>query len=194
MIDPTKITNFNSTDNELEEVLLFWVLVAGKNASTISKALEKILNSLEGSTPFEKIRGVEKNNLPKLLKDHGIGCYNNKAKAVWELVNSNLNLRTCSVDDLEKIYGIGSKTSRCFLIHSRPNMQYAALDTHILKYLRDSGRIVSKATPSNKKLYRKFEKEFLDDALYYGYSVAEFDLALWNKYSKSSEQKSNNIL
>jgi thermostable 8-oxoguanine DNA glycosylase len=149
---------------------------------------------LEGSTPFEKIRGVEKNNLPKLLKDHGIGCYNNKAKAVWELVNSNLNLRTCSVDDLEKIYGIGSKTSRCFLIHSRPNMQYAALDTHILKYLRDSGRIVSKATPSNKKLYRKFEKEFLDDALYYGYSVAEFDLALWNKYSKSSEQKSNNIL
>jgi thermostable 8-oxoguanine DNA glycosylase len=183
MVDPTKITNFNLTGNQLEEVLLFWVLVAGKTASIISKALEKILNSLEGSTPFEKIRGVEKNNLPGLLKDHGIGCYNNKAKAVWELVNSNLNLRTCSVDDLEKIYGIGPKTSRCFLIHSRPNMQYAALDTHILKYLRDSGRVVPKSTPTSKKLYRKFEKEFLDDALYYGYTVAEFDLALWNKYS-----------
>lgn len=183
MIDPTKITNFNQTDEQLEEVLLFWVLVAGKNASTISKALEKMLNRLEGSTPFEKIRGVGKEKLPQLLKDNGIGCYSIKARALWELVNADLNLRTCSIDDLEKIYGIGSKTSRCFLIHSRPNMQYAALDTHILKYLRDSGRIVPKATPSNKKLYRKFEKEFLDDALYYGYTVAEFDLALWNKYA-----------
>ena len=186
MIDPVHITNFNQTDEQLEEVLLFWVLVAGKTASIISKALEKILNSLKGSTPFEKIRGVGKNNLPKLLKDHGIGCYSIKARALWELVNSNLNLRTCSVDDLEKIYGIGSKTSRCFLIHSRPNMRYAALDTHILKYLRDSGRIVPKATPSNKKLYRKFEQIFLEDALYYGYSVAEFDLALWNKYAKTN--------
>jgi len=184
MIDPTKITNFNSTDNELEEVLLFWVLVAGKNASIISKALEKMLNSLEGSTPFEKIRMVGKEKLPQLLKDNGIGCYNLKAKSLWELVNAGLNLRTCSIDDLEKLYGIGSKTSRCFLIHSRPNIQYAALDTHILKYLRDSGRIVPKSTPSSKKLYRKFEKEFLDDALYYGYTVAEFDLALWNKYAK----------
>lgn len=183
MIDPTKITNFNSTNEQLEEVLLFWVLVAGKTASIISKSLEKILSSLSGSTPFEKIRGVDKNNLPTLLKDHGIGCFNIKARALWELVNSNLDLKTCSVDDLEKIYGIGPKTSRCFLIHSRPNVQYAALDTHILKYLRDSGRVVPKATPSSKKLYRKFEKIFLDDAKYYGYAVAEFDLALWNKYA-----------
>jgi thermostable 8-oxoguanine DNA glycosylase len=183
MIDPTKITNFNSTDNELEEVLLFWVLVAGKNASTISKALEKILNSLKGSTPFEKIRGIEKNNLPSLLKNHGIGCYNNKAKALWELVNSNLNLRTCSVEDLEKIYGIGSKTARCFIVHSRPNSTHACLDTHVLKFLRAKGHKVPKGTPSSKKQYKELEQVFLNYVKESGKSVAEFDLEVWNSYA-----------
>jgi len=184
MIDPAHITNFNQTDKQLEEVLLFWVLVAGKTASIISKALEKILNSLPGSTPFEKIRGVGKNNLPKLLKDHGIGCFNLKARALWELVNSNLNLKTCSVDDLEKIYGIGPKTARCFIIHSRPNASCAGLDTHILKFLRAKGHNVSNNTPSSKKQYKELEQVFLNYVKESGKSVAEFDLEVWNSYAK----------
>jgi|WetSurSiteA1Bulk_404760.scaffolds.fasta_scaffold01113_1 thermostable 8-oxoguanine DNA glycosylase len=183
MIDPVHITNFNQTDEQLEEVLLFWVLVAGKTASIISKALEKILNSLPGSTPFEKIRGVERNNLPKLLKDHGIGCFNLKARALWELVNSNLNLRTCSVEDLEKIYGIGSKTARCFIVHSRPNSNHACLDTHVLKFLRAKGHKVSKGTPSSKKQYKELEQVFLNYVKKSGKSVAEFDLEVWNSYA-----------
>lgn len=184
MIDPTKITNFNATDNQLEEVILFWVLVAGKTAFIVSKALDNLLNGLEGSTPFEKIRGVRKNFLPDLLKDHGIGCYNLKAKALWELVHSNIDLRTCTVEDLENIYGIGAKTARCFLIHSRPDANCAGLDTHILKFLRAKGCTVPKGTPSSRKQYQKLEKIFLEYVKESGKSISEFDLEVWNNYAK----------
>jgi len=183
MIDPTKISNFNLTNYELEEVMLFWVLVAGKTAIRITKSLNAILNHLGGATPFEKIRGAGKENLPQVLKDNGVGCFNNKAKALWGLVNKGLNLRTCSVEELESVYGIGPKTARCFVIHSRPNAQYAALDTHILKFLRSKGYNVPKSTPTGKK-YRELEIIFLRYAEALDMPVAELDLAIWNKYAR----------
>ena len=183
MINPTKITNFNATDSDLEEVLLFWVLVAGKTAVQIAKALDELLNELEGNTPFEKIRSVGLKNLPELLRSHGIGCFNNKAKALWSLVSSGLNLRLCTVEELEKIYGIGAKTARCFLIHSRPDANCAGLDTHILKFLGIHGHAVPKTTPPPKK-YRELEQIFLGYVRESGKSVAEFDLEIWNSYAR----------
>ena len=182
MINPSKITNFNATDNELEEVLLFWVLVAGKTAIHIAKALDGLLGELIGDTPFDKIRWAG-TALPGLLHWHGIGCFNNKSKALLELAHSGLNLWTCSVEDLEKIYGIGPKTARCFLIHSRPDANCAGLDTHILKFLGMHGHAVPKTTPPPKK-YRELEQIFLGYVRESGKSVAEFDLEIWNSYAR----------
>jgi hypothetical protein len=39
MIDPSNITNFNLTDHGLQEILIFWICVAGKTATTIAKAV-----------------------------------------------------------------------------------------------------------------------------------------------------------
>jgi thermostable 8-oxoguanine DNA glycosylase len=75
------------------------------------------------------------------------------------------------------------KTSRCFIIHSRPNAQYAALDTHILKHMRSLGYDTPKSTPS-KKQYLHLEKEFLKLAKKADMSPANYDLMIWNKYSK----------
>ena len=183
MIDPTNITNFNQTNEQLEEVMLFWALVTGKTASVVSKQLDKLLNSLEGATPFDKIKNVGEKKLPETLKAFGIGCYNSKAKSLWQLVNSNLNLRTCSVDDLEKIHGIGRKTSRCFIIHSRSDAQYAGLDTHILKFLHSKGHDVPTSTPTSKRLYLEIEQLFLKYAKKSKKSVAEFDLDIWRSYA-----------
>jgi len=63
MIDPTHITNFNQTDKQLEEVLIFWVLVAGKVAKTTAKVLENTLSVLKGSFSFEKFRLVGKEHV-----------------------------------------------------------------------------------------------------------------------------------
>ncbi len=82
------------------------------------------------------------------------------------------------------IYGIGMKTSRCFLIHSRKNVQYAGIDTHMLKNLRAHGiEGVPKTTPTSKKLYRRLELEVLRLSKEAGMSPAEYDLNVWNTYA-----------
>jgi hypothetical protein len=191
MIDPIKITNFDLDDCGLEEHILFWVCAAGKNGITASKCLDKLLNSAGffDPSPFAIIRYLSTNlNLSQQMKACGIGCYNNKAKTFTELVYAELDLKTCSVDKLEKIYGLGPKTVRCFLIHTRPNQRYAGLDTHILKFLKDKGHDVPKSTPTGKK-YKELEQIFLMYADQYKMSVAEFDLQIWNYYREKTNDR-----
>lgn len=186
MIDPTKITNFNTTDAELQEMVLFWVCAAGKNGVTAAKSLDKLLNSVDSNVdspmPFDRIQYIEKKfELANQMKKFGIGCFNRKAITFQSLVHSKINLRTCSVEELEKIYGIGPKTARCFLIHSRPNQRLAGLDTHILKFLKDQGHQVPRNTPTGKK-YKQIEKIFLEYADKFKIPIADLDLIIWNEY------------
>lgn len=186
MVDPTQITNYLASEKELEELILFWVCASGKNGVTAAKCLDSLLNSWIAESPFEAIKKIiDFSCLEEELKRHGIGCYRNKAKTFKELVYKNLNLKTCSVEDLESIYGIGPKTARCFVIHSRPNQMYAGLDRHILSYLRDQGYPVPKSTPIGKK-YRQIEKIFLDLVKKSGKTVSEMDLMIWNQYRDKS--------
>jgi len=192
MIDPNNITKFSQTKEELEEVLLFWICVAGKTAAVISKSLDRFLKSIdnyEGNTPFEKIKSFGYDNLPERLKECGIGCYSLKAKSIWILVNSDLDLRTCTLEELEDIYGIGRKTSRCFLMHSRENARCAGLDTHILKYLRGKGYNVPISTPGSKRQYLEIEKLFLKYADRSEKSIAKFDLDIWKEYANGNKGK-----
>lgn len=187
MIDPINITNFNQTTEELEEFLLFWVCAAGKNAKSAARALERFLISIHDKNykkfqPFLAIRKIPFKRLPSLMKEAGIGCFNQKAKTFWNLANSKLNLKRCNTEELEEIYGIGMKTSRCFLIHSRKDVSCAGLDVHILKFLSDSGYDVPKQTPP-KKTYLKIEKIFLELVKQSNKTVAEYDLDLWRTYS-----------
>ena len=195
-IDPKNITNFKADDFELELMILFWVLAAGKNGVTASNCLRKMLTywaakitialpypGNENFTPFDVIRFIldEGVDLAQEMKQFGIGCFNNKAKTFKVLVESNLNLKTCSVDDLEKVPGIGNKSSRCFLIHSRPNQVYAGLDRHVLAYMRDQGHSVPKSTPTGKK-YKEIEQQFINIVTSQGRTIADLDLEIWNSY------------
>jgi thermostable 8-oxoguanine DNA glycosylase len=191
MVDPNNITNYNLSDRELQEVLLFWVCVAGKKADTIAKGLDRLLKKVmtKADLPFDAIKRLNQEELADLLKECGIGCYTIKAKSLTNLVNSGIDLRNCGIEDLESIYGIGQKTARCFLIHSRPNMRLAGLDTHILKFLRDKGHDVPKSTPQNKKRYRELEQVFIKYADEAGKLVADFDLELWRKGSNGQEKR-----
>ena len=199
MVDPAYITNFKLTDDELEEVLLFWVLVSGKTAKTTSGLLEKLLSRMRQwhkgrlcpSSPFAMIRNMHRAKLAKgeidwltkLMKEVGIGCYSSKSRGFIELAFSTLNLRTCTVDDLEKICSIGMKTSRCFIMHSRKDANHAGLDVHILKWLRDQGYDVPKQTPASKKQYLEIEKTFIKLASRHHIPIADFDLKIWRQYS-----------
>jgi len=190
MIDPTKITNYRLNQAKTEEVILFWVCAAGKNGVTAAKCLDGLLSTWRerASTikpkpsPFDIIRYISQvGDLADEMKKHGIGCYNAKSKTFLCLVSKCMDLKKCTVEDLESVSGIGPKTARCFLIHSRPNQQYAGLDTHVLKFLRDKGHEVPKSTPTGKK-YRDLETVFLKYVAESGMTVADFDLMIWNDY------------
>lgn len=194
MIDPEKVTNYGQTDAQLEEFILFWVCAAGKNGRTAARCLDKMLTEhaamYQNNTPFKWILHHHALfGLPETLKYYGIGCYNSKAKTFYELAlrsaKGELDLRTCTASDLEAIHGIGPKTARCFLLHSRKGVQVAGLDTHILKHLRSLGHDVPKSTPTGKK-YLTLEKAVLSLAEKAGMSPADYDLMIWNKYSVKS--------
>jgi len=187
MINPSNITNYNLTEPELEEVLIFWICVAGKTAATIAKGVEKLLTDLKGGTPFAKIKGYGYERLANKLKECGIGCYTLKAKSIWSLVNSHLDLRTCSLEDLESIIGIGRKTSRCFVMHSRRGAKCAGLDTHILKFLRSKGHEVPTSTPGSAKKYFEVEQLFLKYVKESGQTTADFDLNIWRNYANGRD-------
>lgn len=205
MIDPCNITDFNRSDFELEEFALFAVLVAGKKAKSTAVALEKLLTHIRGyvadklgeladmASPFGLISFAGAfMDLPALMKNAGIGCHTQKSKALLELVARSflimddalhLDIRTCEVEELESVCGIGPKTARFIILHSRPNAAVAALDTHILKFLSDSGVTnVPKATPAAGPTYRRLEREFLH-LVPANMTVADFDLYIWRKYS-----------
>lgn len=119
MIDPSDIVR-EYTDSELEELIIFCVLVAGKSASTIAPRLEK-MNQMCLSKHKKSMFWFIANNgaLPYYLKCLGIGCYTSKSKTLKQLVDkfkSGAIIRETTTDQLEEIYGIGPKTSRFFIM------------------------------------------------------------------------------
>jgi len=181
-VDPDNITNFDLTDDELELNLLFWIFAAGKNGHTSAICLKNFLDyfgeASKETTPFKIILSIK--NLPFALKKFGVGCYNNKSKTILNLINKNLDLKKCSVEELESIWGLGSKTARCFLIHTRKNQRLAGLDRHILSFLKDLGYNVPKQTP-NKNQYKKIENIFIEIADKLNKTPSELDLEIWKK-------------
>jgi len=123
-----------------------------------------------------------------MMKSSGIGNHTMKSRAFMELAHSNLDLRTCTVDDLSKIHGIGPKTARAFLVHTRPNQRYAVVDTHLLKFLRHQGIMAPKSTPPEGPQYQRLEKAFLDICDKHSLDAAHLDLTIWNHYRKTAFQ------
>ena len=177
-VEPRNITNFSRTDYELQEFLLFCVAVAGKSSEMQSRKLDIFL-APHTHLPFERIKSlVAQGNFMDVLKQSKIGQYTRIGKAWVNLAQSGLDLRTCTVEELEKIEGIGPKTSRFFMLHSRPNQSLAVLDTHILSWMRYAGYDAPKATPPLKK-YKVLEVAFLKECANAGMTPAQMDLEIW---------------
>ena len=173
MIDVHNIVKFDRTHDELIEFATFCVCVAGKSAKTVAAAINRL--------DMHELHRLSEHRLAEKLRSVGIGCYNQKAKTLYQLYNSSLDLRTCSSDDLETIPGIGPKTSRFFLLYTRPNQDVAVLDTHILKFLREQGVKAPTQTPQNIKRYKKLEVAYLSIARAKRISPLGLDIQEWTE-------------
>lgn len=190
MINPNNITNMNRTKDELEEFLLFSILVAGKKASTTAKKLDLFLNKRkshgkEDHSPLEFVEYlVQSCGLMHVLNYCKLGQYNRIHKAFKGVLKFKNRLENVTPEELVSVDGIGPKTARFFVLHSRPEQSYAVLDTHILKWLRAHGVKAPRSTPTRKK-YMELEKKFLTYASQYGIDPASLDLQIWKSYSKA---------
>ena len=203
MIDPSKVTNFNRTPEEFEEFLLFTIVVAGKSAYQQAEKLDKFIKKFTGGgyTPFGIIRTMDMDGTLEFhLRDVKMGQYQRISSAfrgVARYFRHNPNterfhpLQEVNVKHLECFKGIGMKTSRFFVMHSRRSnaYDYACLDTHILQWLGRKGHNVPKTTPNGQK-YLDLEKLFLDYAKEMGMMPATLDLQIWNEAQVSKLEKS----
>jgi hypothetical protein len=101
--------------------------------------------------------------------------------------DQSLDLSRVSTDDLEALPGFGKKSSRFLIVHSRPDMDLAVIDTHVLKYLREVGApSVPDTIPSGEE-YLRLERLILAEAAKYGMKPHVFDLAVWSWYSSGNK-------
>jgi thermostable 8-oxoguanine DNA glycosylase len=189
LVDPKNITNYNRTDSELETFWLFCLFVAGKNSDTASIKLSQFLSDMTPwDTPFSYLKEIDIHN--KLLSTKS-GQYTRLSIAIKQSID--LDLRNCDLNDLLCIYGVGPKTARFFLLHTRENLEYAVLDTHILKWVRNHSGYedAPKDTPQNQQDYDKWSSiaiSLMKDS-YPDLSFADIDLLIWTEISGRLEDE-----
>lgn len=174
---------------ELEFRLLYSMVVAGKSADFAQQAMQRFLEGTR-RPPFEVIRHlVLHRKLFTRIQEARTGNYTKLTRGFAEAAKADLNLWTCTTEDLEKIHGIGPKTSRFFLLWTRGDLaRCAALDTHVLKWLRSIGCIAPIATPGSRKTYARLEKIFLAEADARGISPRALDARIWDYCSKGGHR------
>ena len=185
LIDPKDITNYNRTDVELQSFWIFCILVAGKNSDTTARLVTKLLKDRGDKTPFEFIRSLKLVELHEYIKVCKTGQYDRVRKALY--FSAKLDLRTCTRDDLMDVYGVGPKTARFFLLHSREFCDEVVLDTHILNWMRVRCDIkdAPKNTPQVAEKYARYAGlcKYLMETHYPGLTLAQADLMIWTEMS-----------
>lgn len=185
----------------LERFLMHAMIVAGKTAKFAHDVLERFLGGWDAqahqfNNPFELVYEGTYATLLERLMGARTGNYKKLATGFTEIASwlyqpifkpaDSSVLRTCTPQQLEEIHGIGPKTSRYFILHTRKGARVAALDTHILKFLRALGHDAPKGTPSGKR-YAELEAAFLAEADRLKMSPADLDAQVWEHYSKGTD-------
>ena len=226
--DPDKVTNFARTPAEHQEFLMFGAAVAGKDARFTSKQLGRAWSSLRYQetkrrtqarmraephihprqhferaaaevkqlSPYELVRSAR--NLEGTLHRAGATPHTLRAKTFRALAQRDLAPEKADFETLASVPGVGSKTAKFYLTHSRAGERHAVLDTHLLGWMRDHGVRAPRHTPGSPTQYRKLEQQYLalaDKHVGPGTSCphcphagaaahADFDLNVWRDRSQ----------
>lgn len=166
---------------ELEWHLIYTLIVAGKSAKFANAVVERLRDAVNKlNLKYCSVFSVLVWN-SDLLRVARTGRYKILERAFKGLISARIDLKTCSVDELEQIPGIGPKTSRFFVAWTRPEARVAILDRHVLRWMRLNGyNNVPENTPGNLKQYARLERAFLEEADKRGVTPQELDLEIWS--------------
>ena len=197
-VDPYNITKYNRTKAELECFLLFCIVVAGKTAYIQAQKLDEFLTSInkrlmmpEHVSPFQSLKSAEKLGIvmEEILRAK-LGQYKKIYNGFKYITENEYDLTRMNPDLLERIPGVGMKTSRFFLLHSDINYKdvIAILDTHILKFIKENiDDRAPKSTPTIRVTYKYWEDLFLYWCQCNNKNVADFDLEVWKSYARTAK-------
>lgn len=181
---PTTVTQYDRTDAELQAFWLYCILVAGKNADQAMKVLNRLRVREAPNIPIiDALCAMHPTDLHNVLVVNRVGQYQRITRAIRE--SHGLNFRLASVENLQNVFGVGPKTARFFILHSRPKAQVAVLDTHVLAWLRRHSVDAPSTTPQNPKEYARLESLWLRliGAYFPNLTPAEADLLIWMEES-----------
>lgn len=167
---------------ELQARLIYAVLVAGKTALFAESKLASLMQDHVEELPFGVIGShVRIGDLDTWLRLNRTGSYGRLVKCFPSLIE--LDPRECTIPQLEDVHGVGPKTARFFVLWTRPGAVCAALDTHVLKWLRSLGYDAPKSTPQAGPRYQELEQAFLKEASKRGKTPREMDYEVWDSYA-----------
>jgi thermostable 8-oxoguanine DNA glycosylase len=199
-IDPTNISYRERTIPEHEAFLMFCIMVAGRNADMVAKKLNNILDAIPVKYHANKGLfnwiGNNWDEFKELCYENKLGQYNRILSAIARLIGLGIHKRmddeTLTVEDLTAVKGIGPKTARFFLLHTRRDSQYIVLDTHMIKYLKKYWYCewLPDTTP-DAKLYNKMEKMaiLMIKKDFPHVTLSEADLEIWMLMSGRKNEK-----
>lgn len=179
------LKNPGKTTDSLQKFLLFCLFTQRMNAEDASQRLDKFLSwSCEGSrlafripmTPFQKVRYLIRTcNLTRALLECELGPLGRFEQALPYVCE--LAVYTATLRDLERIPGIGPKTSRMFLMFGRGEKHdHVILDQHILDWLARRGyRVPAKVSGEQ---YTRLETAFVREANSMGILPGKLDEAI----------------
>lgn len=177
LTDPTILTNYHATDDELLEFWFLCVLLRGRNSDRAFQVLSKFL---DGSREYESIdhyirRLYSESKLIDQLKVAEIDGFKRVGAAF--LQSLNVNLRTATVDELMELPEVDNRCVRFFLIHTRMNFRGAVLDSFVMRWMRRYVEDCPIKPPTSYKMYAKWEEKALElfDTYFPSLTMAEID-------------------
>jgi len=172
---------------------VYSLIVAGKSATFARSAIARVFSTGAKNLHRTLAVWVADGALDTRLRAARTGNYTKLVRALTYYVACGIDLRTCTVNALETIPGVGPKTSRFFLLWTRPTeAHYAALDVHVLRWLRSQGYDAPRQTPANRKKYAALEAVFLGLAKERGVTPAQLDAEIWEDGRRAYEEKRTN--
>lgn len=187
LINPWNLGGVESDRDRLQAFAIFALCVAGKRADSTSQKVDKFLSArAAGVSPLEYVEWLDQQDLLEAALVHfKIGRYAVLTKGLVALAGIRHRLDEITVDELEALPAIGPKTSRFFLMYSRPDQKIACLDVHILRWLREQGvENVPAQTPQSPKQYARLERAYLDLCALRGRDPTDLDTEIWTAGAK----------
>ena len=130
------------------------------------------VSALSGGYPFYRLRASQIRRAAEYL-------YSSQG-SILQLLNSVDGARSARRLLTDNVSGLGPKQASLFLRNIGYTKQIAVLDVHVLRYLNWVGLTdtLLKSVATLGK-YQDLEKSFIKHAYSFGYSPAQFDLAVW---------------